>query len=94
MKKLLATLLTIMLIISVVPLGAFSFTASALSGKYYTYNYTYTVNNNMATITDVNKSISGNINIPSTLGGYIVTSIGDSAFQNCTSLTGVVNSLY
>ena len=35
------------------------------------------------------KSTSGAITIPSTLGGYPVTSIGDSAFDGCSSLTSV-----
>ena len=35
------------------------------------------------------KSTSGAITIPSTLGGYPVTSIGDGAFSGCSSLTGV-----
>ena len=33
---------------------------------------------------------SGDLTIPSTLGGYPVTSIGDSAFEGCSSLTSVV----
>ncbi|MBR3777888.1 MAG: leucine-rich repeat domain-containing protein [Kiritimatiellae bacterium] len=35
------------------------------------------------------KSTSGAITIPSTLGGYPVTSIGDGAFDRCSSLTSV-----
>ena len=35
------------------------------------------------------KSTSGTITIPSTLGGYPVTSIGDRAFYGCSSLTSV-----
>ncbi len=85
MKKLLSTLLAIMLIISVVPLGAFSFSASAETDGYYTY----TIENDEATITDVDTSISGDITIPDTLGGYPVTSIGDSAFSSCASLTSI-----
>lgn len=51
--------------------------------------YTYTVENDEATITDCNDDISGDIVIPSTLGGYPVTSIGIYAFENCTGLTSV-----
>ncbi len=52
-------------------------------------NYTYTVSNGKATITDFPTSVSGAITIPSTLGGYPVTSIGDKAFYGCYSLTSV-----
>ena len=64
---------------------ALSVTASAATEGYYTY----TVSNGEATITDVSTSISGNITIPSTLGGYPVTTIGYRAFYSCDSLTSV-----
>ena len=38
-------------------------------------NYTYTVTNGEATITDFSTSVSGSITIPLTLGGYPVTNI-------------------
>ena len=37
----------------------------------------------------ISKTTTGAITIPSTLGGYPVTSIGDSAFQGCSGLTSV-----
>ena len=52
-------------------------------------NYTYSVSNGKATITDCKTSISGDVTIPATLGGYPVTSIGYQAFYNCDSLTTV-----
>ncbi|MGN1442517.1 MAG: leucine-rich repeat domain-containing protein, partial [Acutalibacteraceae bacterium] len=63
----------------------FATKASAASEGYYTYS----VSSGKATITSVNDSISGNVTIPSKLGGYPVTGIGDEAFINCTGLTGV-----
>lgn len=51
--------------------------------------YTYTVSEGKATITAVSTSISGNVIIPSQLGGYPVTTIGEWAFEGCTGLTGV-----
>ncbi len=51
--------------------------------------YTYTVSNGKATITDCSTSISGDFIIPSTLGGYRVTSIGGGAFSGCTGLTSI-----
>ena len=58
--------------------------AEAATSVYY-----YEVNDGEATITDVDTSIRGNITIPSTLGGYPVTSIGYAAFYYCTSLTNI-----
>ena len=55
------------------------------SGKF-----TYSVFYGKATITDFPTSYSGALTIPSTLGGYPVTSIGDYAFRGCSSLTSVV----
>ena len=55
----------------------------------------YTVKNDKASLEGeystraITKSTSGAITIPSTLGGYPVTSIGESAFEDCSSLTSV-----
>ena len=51
--------------------------------------YTYKVTNGKATITECSTSASGDITIPSTLGGYPVTAIGDFSFNSCRSLTSV-----
>ncbi|MCD7826979.1 MAG: leucine-rich repeat domain-containing protein [Clostridiales bacterium] len=85
-KKILGITLSILLILSAVPVFAFAETE-------YTSGYlTYTVSNGKATITDCKTSISGSYTIPDTLGGYPVTEIGENAFYNCTSLTGVTIS--
>ena len=85
MKKLLSIFLAIVLIITAMPLGTFEFKASAATSGYYTYS----VSGGKATISDVSTSISGAVTIPSTLGGYPVTSIGDAAFSGCDSLTSI-----
>ena len=52
-------------------------------------NFTYSVSNGQATITDFSESYSGDLVIPTTLGGYSVIAIGNSAFYDCSSLTSV-----
>ncbi len=83
LKKILAVVLSVILIVGILPIGAF--TVSAAKSGYYTY----TVSNGEATITDCDTSIGGDVTIPSTLGGYPVTSIGNYAFENCTSFTSI-----
>ena len=57
--------------------------------------WTYSVSNGTATIgagawePAISSSTSGAITIPSALGGYPVTSIGDYAFYGCSRLTSV-----
>ena len=43
-----------------------------------------------ATITDCQETASGEITIPSTLGGYPVTGIGSTAFYKCVNITSVI----
>jgi hypothetical protein len=50
--------------------------------------YTYTTNNGTITITGYTGS-GGAVDIPGTITGLPVTSIGYEAFRNCTSLTNV-----
>ena len=85
MKKVLSVLLTLAMIFSLIPMGTFTLTANALTEGYYTY----TVSSGKATITDVDTSISGDVTIPSTLGGCPVTSIDRSAFEGCLSITSI-----
>ena len=85
LKKFLAFVMTAVMVLTAVPLGGLTFSASAENEGYYTY----TVENGEATITDCDTSISGEVVLPDTLGGYPVTSIGDDAFSDCTSLTSI-----
>ena len=51
--------------------------------------YTYEVTDGEATITDCDTAISGDIAIPSTLGGHPVTGINGGAFAYCSGLTSI-----
>ena len=61
------------------------------------YKWRYCVRQGVATIGTLGKSAgdvvspkpTGQVTIPSTLGGYNVTCIGDRAFRNCGELTSV-----
>jgi hypothetical protein len=50
---------------------------------------TYTTTNGEFTITDCDEAATGELVIPDTLGGIPFTSIGERAFQSCTSLTSI-----
>lgn len=62
-----------------------SFTASAETEGYYTY----TVSNNEATITKFDKTVSGEVVIPTTLGGKPVTTIGQFVFSDRLNISKV-----
>ncbi len=84
MKKLLSYVLAIYLMISILPVGALSITASA-----ETYgDLTYTIVNNEVAITRC-STFATVVHIPSELEGYPVTRIYGSAFINCTEVTHV-----
>ena len=60
------------------------------------YTYTYSVTDGKATIgtgekvkAAVSPKPTGRLTVPSELGGYPVTGLGESAFYNCTGLTDV-----
>ena len=97
MKRALACLMVVLMTVTAVPLSGFvglelpewselfATKASAATEGYLAYE----VEDGEAKITDCDTSISGELVIPDTLGGYPVTSIGDEAFYNCTGLTKI-----
>ncbi len=89
MKKLLSYLLAFILIVSVVPFGAFTLTASAAMEHYYG-NYTYIINDEGAIITEFDTSIGGKVIIPNTFNYTTVVGIDSSAFKDCTYITSVI----
>ena len=78
-------------LISAMLMNAMSITpiAANADGIMTEGQYTYSVTSDIATITDVDESISGDITVPSTLGGYPVRAIDKGAFENCDSITEV-----
>ena len=97
LKCTLAILLAVVITVGAVPLASFVeielpniadifvVKVQAATSGYYTYSVSY----NEARIGDVDPSISGDITIPSTLGGYPVIEIGRYAFSDCDNLTSV-----
>jgi len=87
-KKFLTVIVSVAILLGVMPFG--SFTTNAVKKYIVDGYYTYTITNGTATITDCDNSISGDVTVPSTLGGYSVTGIGEHAFDYCRELTGVI----
>ena len=97
-KRLISLLVAVCMMITMLPLSAVTAfaadTASSIKHKINVgdYEYTYTVNDGNATITDLNGPKDGHfyyIEIPEKLGDYTVTAIGNYAFYSCTYLRSV-----
>lgn len=86
LNKLTALFVSFILCFTVIP-----FLAAAVDTQTEGY-YTYTVSNGEATIIRVDSSIFGVVTIPPLLGGYPVTTIGNSAFSFCRELSAVIIS--
>lgn len=89
-KKFLAAALVAIVLLSSAPLSGVAdfdwsslFATKAAAKESTEGYYTYSVSGGNAIITKCHFSVYGNIKIPSTLGGYPVTCIGDSAFYEC-----------
>lgn len=82
MKKLLSFFLSLLLILSIIPVA----NVSANSFNYYQF----TIANGEATLTGISPFLKGEVIIPSTIGFYPVTAIGDSVLANRTGITAVV----
>ncbi len=69
------------------PLGGATLTALWTADADY---FTWTASEDAATITGVNQTPSGALDLPSEIDGIPVKGIGTSAFHDCTGLTSVV----
>ena len=82
-KRIFSLILLVTMLIAILPFSALPASAETDGSLIYT------VEDGKATIVGCDKSIAGNLEIPSFLGGYPVVEISVSAFQNCTGLTAV-----
>ncbi len=69
---------------------ALSFASTRSCADFTEGEYTYTVTDGKATITDFNHGFVGELSVTNTLGGYPVTRIGIEAFSWCQELTDVM----
>ena len=84
MKKVISTLLAIMMLFSVISMA--EITAFAATSGDFEYQI---LDDGTAEITKY-KGSATNLTIPSKIGNYTVTSIGDGAFQLCKTLTSII----
>ena len=82
-KRMLSLMLAVCIAISL--FSGLTFSAGAETEGYYTYE----IDEGKAIITNVDENISGDVTIPSTLGGYPVTKIEAYAFDSCIGLTSI-----
>ena len=88
-KKILSLFLAAVMLIVGLPVAGLTFEARAYDGTQYgSTGIYYEISNGEVTITDADEDIE-TANIPESIRGYPVTSIGSVAFFGCTSLTSV-----
>ena len=79
-KRIFGIVIVLCLVLMLVPTTAFAETSD---------NFEYTVAEGKATITKFNDNTAAAVTIPSEIGDYPVTAIGEYAFYGCTSLASV-----
>lgn len=80
----------VLLLLVITVMTAISCFAAGAAETFTEGIYSYTVTGEKATVTAVDKTVSGKVEIPETLGGYPVTAIGSSAFEDCTHVESIV----
>jgi hypothetical protein len=90
MKKIISVIISFVFVfMSTVLPATFVSSLSIYDGFPVEGYYTYNVYESKAAIWDVDTSISGDVIIPSTLGGYPVTDIYNGAFRGCSLIESV-----
>ena len=84
-KQILSVIIMAVLIITAAPISV-----NAVTGDDALSYLTYEIKNGEVTITDCDRSVSGEFVIPATIEGYPVTVIGENAFRFCWKLTNVI----
>lgn len=87
-KKITAIILCLILTFTAIPMAAFA-VQTKTDGPY-----TYTINNQWATIVDVDPSVTGDVVIPEKLGFNTVTKIQKHAFKDHTDITSITIGQY
>ena len=88
-KKLLSLLIAVIMLLSIAPFNCLGEMFVTKASAETDGPYTYTVEDGKATIIKFDKNFEGKVEIPPTLGGYPVTSIGKDAFIGCKQITNV-----
>ena len=79
----------IALIVATVVLMAVCFVFGASAEEFTDGIYTYTVNDGKAILTDLDSNASGDVVLPSTLGGYPLVEIGGWSITYCNEITSL-----
>lgn len=85
MKKYLSILLSVLLLCTMLPLGAVS-----VSAENVYECLKYTIKDDKVTITGCTKDLPANVVIPETIEGYPVTELGSQAFYYASAITSVI----
>lgn len=88
MKKILAVFISVLLIITTLPINAFAEFVTYESGTYGALSYR--IISNEVTITGCDEEATGEIVIPSVIDDCPVVIIDSQAFRNCTEITSII----
>ena len=90
MKKMLSLFLVALMLLTVVPMFTITAKAETTPTVYTEGFFSYTVENDEATLVSANKQISGAVVLSSELGGYKLKKIAEKAFYDCKNITSII----